>query len=578
MKILSLIFTLVLTLGFVGTNIMGQVPPSFLIQGLAQDIDGNALVNQDVEIVVTLDGNALDHDAFVTTSSAGVFRVEVNAEDLADQLLFGGGFLEVTVNGIPLSTPLLSVPYALIADQVVNDQVEDDDADPTNEIQTLEFTDGKLIISGGNEISIPTGTTDADADPTNELQTLSFSDGKLAISDGNEITIPTGGTDADADPTNEFQTLSFSDGKLSISDGNEITIPTGGTDADADPTNEIQFLSKEDNLIVLSDGGSVEDEVEDDDADPSNELQALKISGNTLEIVPFGEGEQAVTLPDGGNGGGNTPWQSNGQDIYYSDGSVGIGENNPQSPLHVSGDMRVEDGDVSVRDGNNVRAAMTMGNGGGEIAVYDDNNSKVGFMKANGDFNDPQGPFGYLELSGPNGGRNVVLGFIGSSTDQDRGGIGLYNEGNNSWWMSPGASSDPDLGLYYVTGNNLQKVGEFSRTNGQYTQLSDRRVKQNIGTLTNVMSSLKALRPVSYNYIFDADQNQDVGFIAQEVEKEFPHLVDEMDDGLKGVNYAGFSVIAIKAIQEQQEIIEDQQRTIDQLMERVTKLEAKIDK
>ncbi|MBK8505953.1 MAG: hypothetical protein IPL46_29415 [Saprospiraceae bacterium] len=246
MKILKIFTTMAFLLLMVAA-VEAQVPSSFMIQGLAQDVDGNALVNQDIEILVLLDGVPLDHDQFVTTSSAGVFRVDVSADDLADLLQSGSGFLEVTVNGIPLSTPLLSVPYALVADRVINDQVEDDDADPTNELQTLSFEDGKLIISGGNEISIPTGETDADADPTNELQTLSFEDGKLIISDGNEITIPTGETDADADPTNELQTLSFEDGKLIISDGNEITIPTGGTDADADPTNSMQTLAKEGN-------------------------------------------------------------------------------------------------------------------------------------------------------------------------------------------------------------------------------------------------------------------------------------------------------------------------------------------
>jgi hypothetical protein len=107
--------------------------------------------------------------------------------------------------------------------------------------------------------------------------------------------------------------------------------------------------------------------------------------------------------------------------------------------------------------------------------------------------------------------------------------------------------------------------------------MSDRRVKENIAPLNSVMNGLKALEPVSYNYIFDSSKKNDFGFIAQDVEKEFPHLVNEMDDGLKGLNYAGFSVIAIKAIQEQQQIIEKQQTVIDQLLDRVSKLEEKID-
>jgi hypothetical protein len=608
MKILKIfIATTIFLLDVAG--LQAQVPSSFMIQGLAQDIDGNALVNQDVEITVTLDGVALQHEPFVTTSSAGVFRVDVGADDLADLLQAGSGFLEVTVNGIPLSTPLLSVPYALVADRVVNDQVEDDDADPTNELQTLSFEDGKLIISGGNEITIPTGETDADADPTNELQTLSFENGKLIISDGNEISIPTGETDADADPTNEIQTLSkegnmivlsenggevvdevedddadptnelqvlsYANGMLSISDGNEIAIPTGGTDDDADPTNELQTLTYEEGILSISGGNEIElpTGVADDDPDPTNELQALRLNGNVLEIVSLADGDPSVTLPTGG--GGTTPWQTSGSDIYYNAGDVGIGTTNPSDKLHIVGDARVV-GDLTIRSGNNNRVLLDGSSSAGEVAVYDKDNRKVAFMRSadNSSWTDPQGDFGYLELKGPNGNPNVKLGFVGTSSEQDRGGIGLYNEvDNNSWWLSPGPSSNPDLGLYYQSGNSFNQRGEFSRTTGMYSAISDRRVKENFSLLSNVMTGVKSLHALSYNYIFDEEKRLEIGFIAQDVQQYFPQLVDEMN-GYLGVNYSGLSVVAIKAIQEQQEIIDKQQMLIDQLLERVTKLEA----
>ena len=67
---------------------------------------------------------------------------------------------------------------------------------------------------------------------------------------------------------------------------------------------------------------------EDDDANPINELQSLSISGNDLTIS---EGN-TVTLP---TGGGTSPWQQNGDDIYYEDGNVGIGDSEPAYALHV---------------------------------------------------------------------------------------------------------------------------------------------------------------------------------------------------------------------------------------------------
>lgn len=480
---------------------LAQVPQSFMVQGLAQDVDGIPLINEDVTLEILLDGAALDHEPVVTTSSAGVFRVEVSGVDLLDQLQTGSAFLEVFVNDIALTTPLLSVPYALVAEEVVNDQFEDDDADSTNELQTLSFAEGKLQISGGNEISIPTGNTDADADPTNE-----------------------------------FQTLAINNGVLSISDGNDVTLPTG-------------------------DGGGA-----DDDADPTNELQQLKLDGTTLSIVPPGQGQDAVNLPTG-DGGGTSLWSENGQDIFYNTGNVGIGTSEPKSALHV-------DGDLSVSNGETRQVVMSSNGSNGELKVFDSDNEVVAEIKANGSFNDPQGEFGYMELFGPSGGTNIILGFIGPQNEQDRGGIGIYNESNQAWWMSTGAAGEQDLSLYYFNGSTLDRLGAFSRNTGQYSVLSDRRAKENISSLSNVLTGIKALRPVTYNYLHDQEKRKAIGFIAQEVKDEFPSLVTQIDERM-GLNYSGFSVLAIKAIQEQQTIMDNQQRTIEDLLRRVEALESK---
>ena len=49
-----------------------------------------------------------------------------------------------------------------------------------------------------------------------------------------------------------------------------------------------------------------------------------------------------------------------------------------------------------------------------------------------------------------------------------------------------------------------------------------------------------------------------IGFIAQEMNVVFPEFVSyDKDNDIYSLNYAGLSVIAIKAIQEQQKIIEE---------------------
>ena len=74
------------------------------------------------------------------------------------------------------------------------------------------------------------------------------------------------------------------------------------------------------------------------------------------------------------------------------------------------------------------------------------------------------------------------------------------------------------------------------------------------------------------------------GFIAQEVETaarncgfEFSGVdAPDNENDLYGLRYASFVVPLVKAIQEQQQIIEKQQKQIDALMERVEELEGKL--
>ena len=65
-----------------------------------------------------------------------------------------------------------------------------------------------------------------------------------------------------------------------------------------------------------------------------------------------------------------------------------------------------------------------------------------------------------------------------------------------------------------------------------------------------------------------------LGFIAQEVEKEFPEFVTE-DNGYKQLNYAGLgSFIAVEASRELSEKIEKQQTEIEALKAEIESLKS----
>jgi hypothetical protein len=83
------------------------------------------------------------------------------------------------------------------------------------------------------------------------------------------------------------------------------------------------------------------------------------------------------------------------------------------------------------------------------------------------------------------------------------------------------------------------------------------------------------LNPSTYHFKdVPAESPRSLGLIAQEVEPLFPELVSEKD-GLLAMNYAGLSVVAVKAIQEMyaafQAKFEEQQAEIEQLRQLLQK-------
>jgi hypothetical protein len=139
------------------------------------------------------------------------------------------------------------------------------------------------------------------------------------------------------------------------------------------------------------------------------------------------------------------------------------------------------------------------------------------------------------------------------------------NTSNLDWHITHG------FALRFHYGNTLKSL--INPITGAYTVSSDVNLKFNIQNINTVLDRVKRLRPKSYSYKDDASNTKALGFIAQEVEPIFPEVVNYSEaDALYGVDYDAFGVIAIKAIQEQQVIIENQQKQINELKALVTTL------
>lgn len=135
--------------------------------------------------------------------------------------------------------------------------------------------------------------------------------------------------------------------------------------------------------------------------------------------------------------------------------------------------------------------------------------------------------------------------------------------------------SPSDLYLYYQGGLKTW----FSRVDGAMTATSDARLKEDIHEMKPVLEKLMRLKPVTYEMENGITGRRFIGFIAQEIEPFFPELlVREMGDDkqLFGLNYAGFNVIAVKAIQEEEQQINAIDESVIDLENRLKAIESKI--
>ena len=136
-----------------------------------------------------------------------------------------------------------------------------------------------------------------------------------------------------------------------------------------------------------------------------------------------------------------------------------------------------------------------------------------------------------------------------------QGGVGggLYLGASNRRWKA----------VYSVTGS---------------IQTSDRRLKTDIQDLEYGLNEVLAMRPTSYQWKDNPNGPQDLGLIAQELQEIVPEAVNVGDDEDQtlGIMYSDLIPVLIKAVQDQQELILQQDSQKQELENRIENLEAQL--
>lgn len=177
---------------------------------------------------------------------------------------------------------------------------------------------------------------------------------------------------------------------------------------------------------------------------------------------------------------------------------------------------------------------------------------------------------------------------VGSSTTATSGQHEFYNSSTTNATSvfrnaSTSTSSDGLASIYIVKGSTTNTAGTnhfidftinaggtnsgYIASNGAnsaaFFNTSDIRLKQNISPMSGVLNQIMLLNPVTYNW--KSDNSSSYGFIAQELNEVFPHLVAKPNDGISeleeneqpwAITETGFVPYLVKAIQELKQEIE----------------------
>ena len=136
------------------------------------------------------------------------------------------------------------------------------------------------------------------------------------------------------------------------------------------------------------------------------------------------------------------------------------------------------------------------------------------------------------------------------------GSSNCVNGHDKTFIIGSGITSTADC---YTFMNNTCVAGTTRTTT--LVETSAKRFKECILPLQDQIENIKKLEPVEFQW--KKDKTKDIGFIAEDVKEIYPDLVAYEQDGeISGVQYSKLTTVLVKALQQQQEQIEELKKEI----------------
>jgi hypothetical protein len=272
-------------------------------------------------------------------------------------------------------------------------------------------------------------------------------------------------------------------------------------------------------------------------------------------------------------------------------GNVGIGTTSPQSPLHIIAASSADNAlfqewsytsastDIyslmlkQTVTANVVRYNFSMVNNStayDNMLVFDRGNIGIGTTSPGYKLDVQSGSVRFL--SGNSSNPALIIGEAGGAGTTNQGTL-QFGDANSNFKIQGG---NDYVGMIFTVGSERMRItsGGFVNINntanttyqlyvngtiyatGDVIAYSDASVKTNIKTIENPIQRIMKSRGVLYDRT-DIDSKDNMGFIAQELEEQFPELISTDDKGVKGVKYQNAVAVLFEAIKEQQNQINE---------------------
>ena len=289
------------------------------------------------------------------------------------------------------------------------------------------------------------------------------------------------------------------------------------------------------------------------------DLEGIKIEDDGKVTIGNGSGTNDLNIISSGgceinlqNGVGGQTWQlvsgfSSGFEIgnvtdgavdsnapFYIDpsGNVGIGTTNPQAALEIGGSVLV---------GNNIQLnGNWLSNDGGNEGIHIDDGGRVGIRTD-----------------------EIQTNFAATIKNANKNGL-VIAAGENTFPLS----NKKMIEFQTPAGIVMGSIEQTSINAVSYNTTSDERLKTGINPTKYGLSDLMNIKVVDYYYKTD-QANLQTGFLAQQLNEHYSPAVSEGGDNPITdpwtVEYGDLTPLLVKAVQEQQQLIENLKLKIENL-------------